>query len=152
MTDLLGPATSTELLLPLRRLAADVDGLETAVRRATASWGRVAGTAQDAVLVLDGAGRVTALSPPAAALLGVSVATSTGRRLAELLSPVDFTAAAQPDPDEERALPPVRALVTGVPARGLVRLRRPDGELVTVDAVALPLARRAGVLAFLLPV
>lgn len=150
MTDLLGAATSTELLLPLRRL--DADGPAVPVRRATASWGRVAGTAREAVVVLDGAGRVTALSPPAAALLGLSVATSTGRRLAELLFPVDFTAAAQPDPDDERALPPLRALATGVPARGLARLRRPDGELVTLDAVALPLAGRAGVLTFLLPV
>lgn len=139
-----GPTTT--LVLPLRVL--DRRRVEPVRWRATVDG------STEAVLLLDDSGRLLALSAAAAELLGLRRPDAVGRRLTELVAPAGPGAdpsGAGPSggPDPAHALPPLRALATGAPARGLVRL---GGGQVALDVLAVPLGGRAGVLTFLLPV
>ncbi len=115
---------------------------------ALARWAATVREAAEAVLVLDGAGRVVAVSPAATALLQLPERAG-GELLCELLTVVDASASAVPDPDGAEQLPCLRVLRGQRPvARALVRLRRspgPDG-LLTLDAVGI--AVEGGALAF----
>lgn len=137
----------SRLLLPLTRLdpppllrRLDLDG-------SGGDWATAVRSADECCLLLDREARVSAASPPAEDTLGIDQG-SLGLRFCDLVSAVDFTSGAAPDLEQERTLPPLRALSTGGLARGLVRLRTAQDDLVTFDVVAVPLARQVGVLAF----
>ncbi|GAC1445791.1 MAG: hypothetical protein NVSMB55_28590 [Mycobacteriales bacterium] len=114
-------------------------------------WSPAVQTASEACLLLDREARVVAASPAACVVLGADSASAVGAPLAELVTAVDFTSGAAPDPEPHRAVPPLRALATGGLARGLLRLRT-GAQLATYDVVAVPLTDRSGVLAFFVTV
>ncbi|MBX6370644.1 MAG: PAS domain-containing protein [Acidothermus sp.] len=124
------------LLIPLvTRPSAELPPLQEALR----AWVAVVTTSADACVVLDRAGRVAGISPPAAALVNEDPVALVGRRLVgEVFAVVDFSAAAQPI-GERAVIPPTQVINANVLSRGLIRLRRADGSTVTVDAVAAPL-------------
>ena len=136
------------LLLPLvpatDELEADpVSGLDP-----LAAWVSVASASPDACLVLDHRGRVAACSEPAAALLGEPTTTMHGRTLVgDVIHIVDFSAQAGPGDAYAMRIPPLLALASEMPARGLVRVRHADGRHVTLDAVSAPVHGNGGVLA-----
>ncbi len=111
------------------------------------AWTTRVREADEAVLVLDARGRVTGMSASCAGLLRVDPGQVFGALLVDMVTLVDFTAAALPLTEPERQVPPLRALATGALARGLVRFTR-NGRTSTHDVVGVPLARGAGALAF----
>jgi PAS domain-containing protein len=112
------------------------------------SWAAKVREAAEAMLAVDASGRLVALSPLAAKLLGLDPAAAVGVMLLDLVEVVDFTSAAVPVPDPDVQLPPLRAIVTGRLNRGLVRLRTGHG-LCSYDVVGIPLSDAAGAVAFL---
>lgn len=104
-------------------------------------WAACVAAATEACLVLDGAGNVIAASEPAADLLAdARPERLVGGPLERSVDLVDFTADVRPlTAAELRRIPPIAALRTQSLCRGLLRVRRPDGVLRTVDAVAAPL-------------
>lgn len=112
---------------------------------ALSAWCATARSAPEPCLVLDAHGRVVACSRLAGRLLGIADATTvTGRRLVDVVQPIDFTVTGHRLADWELArVPPLLALATGSLARGLLRFR--IGAVIrTVDAVSVPLADEAG--------
>ncbi|MCU1673575.1 MAG: hypothetical protein JWN77_1688 [Frankiales bacterium] len=141
----------SRLLLPLHRLA-DPAPAPPLLRmlhldQAGGDWATAVRSSAECCLLLDRDARVSAASAAAATELGLD-ARALGALFCDLISAVDFTSGAAPDREQERTLPPLRALATGGLARGLVRLRTVEDDLQTFDVVAVPLARQAGVLAF----
>jgi PAS domain-containing protein len=133
------------LLIPLLR--ANDNPPEPAVEP-LAAWVAVASASSDACLVLDDRGRVAGCSAPAAELLGEPSAQMHGRALVgEVIDVVDFSAQAGPGDHYALRIPPLLALASEMPARGLLRVRHGDGRHVTIDAVSAPLHERGGRLA-----
>ena len=112
-----------------------------------APWLTQVRTADEACLLLDGAGRVVAMSDAAGAVLAVDPRACVGACLADLLVVIDFTETGVPLPDTRAALPPLRSLSSGRLTRGLVRLRLPLGTTPTLDVVGVPVS--GGALGFL---
>jgi hypothetical protein len=118
-------------------------------------WSATVSVADEPCLVVDGSGLILAVSPSGSELLGLGKPVDAiGRRLAEALRLIDFTAGAgQLDEPEADKIPPLLAVRSESLARGLMRVA---GEPpLTVDAVATPLKsgdRVAGSLTFLSPV
>lgn len=114
---------------------------------ALARWAATVREATEAVLLLDTEGRVVAVSLALCALLQLE--KPVGVRLPDLVSVVDPSASALPQPEAAEQLPCLRVLRGQGPfARTLVRLRRgpgPDG-LLTLDAVGV--AVESGALGF----
>lgn len=111
-------------------------------------WLEAVRSSDDACLVVDASGRVAGVSDRAGQLLDLTD-DALGRELVGLVRPVDFSSAARPEEDCERALPPLQALASGHAARGLLRLRHRDAALVTIDVVSAPLGGGAGSVSFL---
>lgn len=107
-------------------------------------WSQAVSMSADAALVIDPRGAVVAVSDAGARLLGRAVADLLGRELARSAGFVDFHVAPQAIGRDGAALVPMQALRTDSPARGLLRLRRDDGTLVTCDTVASPLHDETG--------
>lgn len=150
------------LLLPLRRLDEPGPvGPPAAVRRTLdldahgagpiGVWYASVQASAEACLLLDRDARVVAASATVGAVLGTTSESAVGARFVDLVTAVDFTSGAAPDLEPERSMPPLRALLTGGLARGLLRLRSSAG-LVTYDVIAVPLSGQSGVLAFFLAV
>jgi PAS domain-containing protein len=164
----LEPAVSREPLLTRRasdrsdadrsdapRPAGPTRTLDLEPHPALLPWTASVRASADPCMVLDAEGRVAAVSAAAAELLGLEgdpVADLVGTELDRLVSALDFSALAGPAPEHQATLPPLVSLRRGVVTRGLVRLRRADGSLSTLDVVGLPLAEGAGCLAFFQPV
>lgn len=147
------PTTTAAAPLP-HRAAAHGPSRSSAVAR----WTTAVRSAAEPCLLLDGSGRVCALSPSAATLLGLGQDV-VGMLLADVLTVLDFSSAGRVDRDALRSTPMLRVLGRdgardggGCLGRGLVRLRRDDGTAPTYDVVSVPLAERAGSLSFLLQV
>lgn len=113
-------------------------------------WASVAADALEPCLVLDARAAVVAVSPPAAALTGISdPVAAVGRGLREVIAPLlDFGSTPAPLPEHEaERIPPLLAVSSGMMARGLLRIAvRSGGRPVTVDAVSTPLTDGAGVI------
>jgi hypothetical protein len=89
--------------------------------------------------VLDTGGRLASLSDPAAELLDRQAGELTGRHVLDgLLDLVDFDDLVRPAAYAER-IPPLLAASEGVLSRGLLRVRRKDGSLLSLDTIAAPL-------------
>ena len=126
------------LILPIRSLAAQrpIDLSEDSL----GMWVKVASASLDPCLILDGECRVAGLSSSAAQLFGEPADGVLGRNLVEdVLRVVDFTEAAGSGEGYSRGIPPVAALRDNHLSRGLLRLLRPSGESITLDAVAAPI-------------
>ena len=108
-------------------------------------WLAAVAASEDACAVVDADGRLAAMSQAASVLLDLDD-DRVGARFSDLVSAVDFSLGARPDP---QGLPPLQALESGRTARALLRLRHRDAALVTLDVVSVPLARRVGSLSFL---
>lgn len=136
----------TRLLIPLldRRTAVPaVNGVRPPVGEHLAvtgpslgAWARAVSTSADAALVLDPRGAVVAASAAAAELVGRSIADLLGHELSRAGGFVDFHAEPHPVEGGGGSLVPIQALRHDTQARGLMRVRTPDGRLVTCDAVA----------------
>jgi hypothetical protein len=132
----------------------DDDDMERDVVEPLAAWVGVASGSPDACLVLDDRGRVAGCSMPAAELLGEGSEQMRGRSLVgDVLDVVDFSAQAGPGDHYALRIPPLLALASEMPARGLLRVRHNNGRHVTLDAVSAPLhapgGRLAGSVSFL---
>jgi PAS domain S-box-containing protein len=106
---------------------------------ALAHWVSAARTSLDACLVVDAGGTVAGLSPTAAELLGTAAAALVGRSLDEAINLVDFTDGAQEARGAARRIPPLIAVRENSLSRGMMRVRRPDGGRLMLDAVAAPI-------------
>ncbi|HEU0131125.1 MAG TPA: PAS domain-containing protein [Mycobacteriales bacterium] len=102
-------------------------------------WVAAARRSLDACLVVDIGGTVAALSPNAAELLGTAAGAVVGRSLDEVLHLVDFTEGAHEARGAERRIPPLIAVRENSLSRGMMRVRRPDGARLMLDAVAAPI-------------
>jgi hypothetical protein len=109
-----------------------------------AIWAVPVATAEESCLVLNAAGLIVAASAPLIRLLGRTRPSQViGCHVLDptVLTLIDFTAAGRQLGEAEREqIPPLLALVSSRPARGLMRLRYSDGTL-TLDAIATPLLR-----------
>src|SRR5436305_893124 len=86
-----------------------------------AAWVAVASGSPDACLVLDDRGRVAGCSGPAADLLGEESDQMRGRSLVgDVIDIVDFSAQAGPGDHYALRIPPLLALASEMPARGLL--------------------------------
>jgi hypothetical protein len=126
------------LILPVRPLV-DVPAADVG-EEALSHWVKVASASLDPCLVLDEKFCIAGISYSAAQLMGEPVAGIVGRNLVdEVLRVVDFTDAAGSGEIYSRGIPPVAALRDNHLSRGLLRLRRPGGDRITLDAVAAPI-------------
>jgi PAS domain-containing protein len=131
-----------------RHRAAEPAGPDEADGRhdAVAGWARLAGRSADLVVVLDVSGRVLAVSPSAAELVGdPDSAAAVGRHLLDVLDLVDFN----PMPGDASMyadrIPPLLALASNALSRGLLRIRT-GGRTETLDAIAAPVHDSSGAL------
>jgi PAS domain S-box-containing protein len=106
---------------------------------ALAHWVAAARTSIDACLVVTAGGTVAALSPTAAEMLGTNAMSLVGQSLDAVLHLVDFTDGANEARGIERRIPPLIALRENSLSRGMMRVRRPDGHRLMLDAVAAPI-------------
>lgn len=108
-------------------------------------WSYPVSMAAEPCLLVDADGVVVAASPGCEALLGIDPQTATGRRLVGgVLHLLDFGAIVSDLPAwEADKVPPRLAATTGGLARGLMRVRGPDGAPRTVDAISVPLRDQA---------
>lgn len=108
-------------------------------------WSYPVSIAAEPSLLVDSADVVVAASPGCQALLGIDPRTAVGRRLVGgVLHLLDFGAIMSDLPPwEADKIPPRLAATTGGLARGLMRLRGPDGAPRTVDAISVPLRDNA---------
>lgn len=132
------------LLLPLRPTAeGPADPL--------ADWRTAVLRARERALLLDRAGRLSAVSVSAAPLLNPP---TLGRHVLDALPVVDFDTGA-PGPAYAGRIPPLAVLDVGGLQRGLVRIAAREGAPATYDMVAAalhtPAGALAGALAFLAP-
>jgi hypothetical protein len=101
-------------------------------------------------LVIDAEAVVIALSPACHEMLDLE-SPAVGRRLLDVLRPLDFSAAGVAlDQGEVGKIPPLLALASGRLARGLLRVGCHEGAC-TLDAIATPLldgSRTVGSLTF----
>ncbi|MEO6715350.1 MAG: hypothetical protein ABIM89_18270 [Mycobacteriales bacterium] len=126
------------LILPIRLLGTEPRPDET--DDALGHWVKVASSSLDPCLVLDEQFRVAGVSWAAAQLIGEPADGILGRNLVDdVLRVVDFTEAAGSGDAYARGIPPVAALRDNHLSRGLLRLLRPTGDRITLDAVAAPI-------------
>jgi PAS domain S-box-containing protein len=116
---------------------------------ALAGWAHVVSTSPDACLLVDATGRVLAASFAAAELLGdVTPDEMVGRHLLDgILHFADFDAGKRGNdrgPAYADRIPPLLAVATEAPARGLLRITARNGSIRIVDALAAPLHDPAG--------
>jgi PAS domain S-box-containing protein len=104
-----------------------------------ATWTTAVGRSCDPCLVVDSYGTVTALSPAAAELLGAAETKLVGKPLDESLHLVDFIDGAQEARGTGRRIPPLIAVNENTLSRGVIRVRRPDGHRLMLDAAAAPI-------------
>jgi PAS domain-containing protein len=112
------------------------------------AWLSAVADAEELCLILDAGGVIMGASPPCVRLFGAgSIEELLGRGLLEdVVALLDFSDAADRLPEWQlHRLPPLMAIGSGAPSRGLIRMRT-GGEVITLDAVATPL-RVAGELA-----
>lgn len=105
-------------------------------------WTFAVDGATEPCLVIDIGAVIAAVSAPACELLGFArPEDAVGQCLyADVLPLVDFTAAAADLAEGEVSrIPPVLALTSGRLARGLMRTRAQNGEIITMDALSTPL-------------
>lgn len=108
-------------------------------------WSYPVSMAAEPCLLVDAAGVLVAASPGCTTLLGIDPRAAMGRRLVGgVLHLLDFGAIMSDLPAwEADKIPPRLAATTGGLARGLMRLRGPDGAPRTVDAISVPLRDNA---------
>lgn len=106
---------------------------------ALACWVDAARSSLDACLVVDAGGTVAGLSATAADLLGAAPGTLEGRALDDVLNLVDFRDTALEAQGQDRRIPPLIAVRENSLSRGMMRVRRPDGHRLMLDAVAAPI-------------
>jgi PAS domain-containing protein len=160
--DIDAPAETRTTQAPAGRVAAprlafvqapDPDALpavaEATVPIALAGWAHVISTSPDACLLVDATGRVLAASFAGAELLGdVTPDEMVGRHLLDgILHFADFDAGKRGHdrgPAYADRIPPLLAVATEAPARGLLRITARSGEIRMVDAMAAPVHDPAG--------
>ncbi|MDI1461732.1 hypothetical protein QEZ54_12180 [Catellatospora sp. KI3] len=127
--------THIELSLsPLEPIAADP----------LTTWSAPVSSAEESCLVVNSEGFIVATSTAWTRLVGAERPSElTGRHILEpgVLCLIDFTAAGKELGEAEREqIPPLLALASKGPARGLMRVRTEEGAASrTLDAVATPL-------------
>lgn len=132
--------------LVTRRLVDLTDGAAEApcpVPHPLARWQAAAETSSDACLVLDTLGAVVSVSPAALDVLGCGDALVRGRRLLDVIDVVDFDTA-ESNPDYAARITPLATLNGRGLMRSLMRLRRADGTLTTLDSTSAPLHDEVG--------
>ena len=130
------------LILPVRALAED---RAPDVEEALGPWMKVVNASLDACLVVDEQARIAAVSSRAADLIGEPADGIVDRALVDdVLHIVDFTHAAAPGDDYDRRIAPIAALRDDHLSRGLLRVMRPAGDLITLDAIAAPIHDERG--------
>ncbi len=143
MTDIdvivLPPAPETRLPYLLIPLVKQADQGLLPLSEALRAWVTVVAGSADPCFVVDVRGHFVGLSSAAGVLLGRDHFSIIGRRLVDELDLVDFSIAAESLEGHLAQVPPLVALSAGALSRGLVRLRRGDGVIVTLDIVASPL-------------
>jgi PAS domain S-box-containing protein len=117
----------------------DVDSAAaTAGSHSLAHWQAAAESSNDACLVLDARGAVVSASPAAIEALGAAGQPVRGRRLLDVIDVVDLDTGAS-HPDYAVRITPLATLGGRGLMRSLMRLRTPDGSLVTLDSTSAPL-------------
>ena len=132
------------IVVPIRSLAsprpqADREDAVTECDDALGHWVAAARASLDACIVIDVGGVVAALSATAAELLGAAASSVVGHALDDVLHLIDFTEGAQEAQGVARRIPPLIAVRENSLSRGMMRLRRPDGARMMLDAVAAPI-------------
>lgn len=132
------------IVVPIRALAPGAQGRtqsrpELEPEDALAHWVSAARSSLDACLVVDAGGTVAGLSPTAAEMLGTDSGSLVGRSLDDVLCLVDFTDMALEARGTDRRIPPLIAVRENSLSRGMMRVRRPDGHRLMLDAVAAPI-------------
>jgi PAS domain-containing protein len=116
-------------------------------------WKATVASAAEPALVIDRAGTILAVSPSAAALLGLGRPAETVGQplLGGAVRLIDFTAGGgELDEPELERIPPLLAISSGRLARGLMRVQTAEGDAhLTVDAIATPLTDAGDVVASL---
>jgi PAS domain-containing protein len=139
----------SELLIPLVRLTDQ----QPATGEVLTPWCKLVEDSPEPCLVLDATGTVVAASGASSELLGdYGPDQVLGHHLLDVIDLVDFHGGVAGAADADR-LPPLIAVAGNALARGLIRVRFPDGATRTLDCVAAPLrdasGQVAGTIAFL---
>lgn len=106
-------------------------------------WGAAVAAAHDPCLVIDSNGVMISVSVAAVELLGWGDCPIVGRHILDLLRLVDLDSGA-PDPDYAGRITALAVLDHPGLARSLMRVRHPDGSLVTLDTSSSPVHDATG--------
>jgi PAS domain-containing protein len=102
-----------------------------------ARWSAAVAAAHEACLMLDAGGRVVSVSVAAATVLGWGDVGVVGRPLLTVADIVDFDTGAS-DPDYAARVAPLAVLGGNGLMRSLLRVRRSDRTVVTLDTSSAP--------------
>jgi PAS domain S-box-containing protein len=131
------PTVATQRLVDLND-ATPAAGDAPASAHPLAHWQAAVEDASDACLVLDANGAVVSVSTAAVEALGCANDMVRGRKLLDVIDVVDLDTGAS-HPDYAVRITPLATLGGRGLMRSLMRLRRPDGTLTTLDSTSAPL-------------
>lgn len=106
-------------------------------------WSAAVAAAHDACFVLDPTGAVVSVSVDAVALLGCGDETVIGRHILDVINLIDLDSGTA-HPEYASRITPLVVLGGSGLARSLMRVRRADGSIVTLDSASSPIHDAAG--------
>lgn len=106
-------------------------------------WSAAVAAAHDGCFVLDVTGAVISVSVAGVELLGSGDGTVIGQHLLDVINLVDLESGAV-NPEYAPRITPLVALENPGLARSLMRVRHPDGTVVTLDSSSAPIHDASG--------
>jgi PAS domain S-box-containing protein len=106
-------------------------------------WSAAVASSQDACFVLDSEGVVVSVSAAGIDLLGSGDRVAMGHHILDVIDLVDLESGAS-DPEYAPRITPLVVLRSPGLARSLMRVRHPDGAVVTLDSSSAPIHDEAG--------
>lgn len=106
-------------------------------------WSTAVASSQDACFVLDSEGVVVSVSAAGIDLLGSGERVAMGHHILDVIDLVDLESGAS-DPEYAPRITPLVVLRSPGLARSLMRVRHPDGAVVTLDSSSAPIHDEAG--------
>jgi PAS domain S-box-containing protein len=106
-------------------------------------WSAAVASSQDACFVLDSAGVVVSVSAAGIDLLGSGDKVAMGHHILDVIDLVDLESGAS-DPEYAPRITPLVVLRSPGLARSLMRVRHPDGAVVTLDSSSAPIHDESG--------
>jgi PAS domain S-box-containing protein len=132
-----GDAAASQLIAPVASVVDVTTPERTGAATPLSRWSAAVAGAHDACFVVDAAGAVVSISVAAVELLGCGDGVVIGRPILDVVNPIDLDSGAS-HPEYAARLTPLAVLTEPGLARSFMRVRHPDGGVVTIDSSSAP--------------